>query len=169
LGGSFNPPHNGHVGIAHYILSRSLADQVWVIPCADHPYGKKLATYDDRLAMCRLAFRGIPHVTVSDIESQLPRPSYTVQTIRHLIQDASQKFSLIVGSDIAGDLPRWKDGAEIKTLVGLLTVPRGPGSPIPDVSATAIRQCVSEGKSITDQVPGPVAQYIHTHHLYQTS
>ncbi|PIR20116.1 MAG: hypothetical protein COV45_09090 [Deltaproteobacteria bacterium CG11_big_fil_rev_8_21_14_0_20_47_16] len=169
LGGSFNPPHNGHIGIAQHVLRNDWVDEVWVIPCLDHPYGKTIAPFLDRIAMCQLAFQGIEHVIVSDFESQLSTPSYTVQTLRALKQKFSHDWSLIVGSDISDEvLSHWKDGAEIPTLAPLLLVPRGPRSPIPNVSATNIRKAVQDGTSITALVPEPVAQYIQSHQLYQT-
>lgn len=170
LGGSFNPPHLGHVGIVRYVLDRNLADAVWVIPAAAHPYAKPLAPFSDRMAMCHLAFQGIPDVVVSDVESQLPQPSYTVQTLRHLIRSfAPQKreFFLIVGSDIASDIPNWKDSGELLKLATLIEVPRGPRSPIPDVSATAVRDRIARQDDVTDQVPAPVAQYIQSKRLYR--
>ncbi len=187
LGGSFNPPHLGHVGMAQYVLGRHLADEVWVVPCADHPYAKPLAPFADRMEMCSLAFQGIAQVIVSDLESKLSQPSYTVQTLRHLstavrpkpVEGAtargsadlsragSLQFFLIVGSDIAADVPNWKDGTEIACLAKLIEVPRGEGSPIPNVSGTEIRRRVHQGKPIMDQVPAPVARYIQSHRLYR--
>lgn len=199
LGGSFNPPHLGHVGIIRYVLGKHLSDEVWVVPAAAHPYAKPLAKFSDRMEMCRLAFQGIPNVVVSDIESQLPQPSYTVQTLRHLAtfpsplrqsapwargpcasgaggrgvgqgggetSEALQLY-LIIGSDIIADIPNWKDSAEILRLAALIEVPRGAHSPIPDVSATSVRDYIAHGKAVTDQVPAPVARYIQSHHLYR--
>lgn len=167
LGGSFNPPHLGHVGIARYVMDRDLADGVWVIPCLAHPYAKPLAPFENRMVMCQLAFRGLEHVVVSDVDAALPRPSYTVQTLRYLVKHPYHTFFLIVGSDIIAGIPNWKDSAEIQKLAALIEVPRGPASPIPNVSATSVRDRVAHGIDITDAVPAPVWEYIRSHHLYR--
>lgn len=173
LGGSFNPPQNAHVEIARYVGLQKMADEIWVIPCADHPFGKSLAPFADRLAMCRLAFQNMPRTVVNDIEQHLPRPSFTVQTLRHLrrsfaaARDDTTEFLLIMGSDVAQELPKWKDAAELSKLARIVIIPRGPGSPIPDVSATETRKRIQNGDDITDQVPAPVAQYIQSHQLYR--
>lgn len=173
LGGSFNPPQNGHVEIARYVHSQKLADEIWVIPCADHPFGKNLAAFSDRLAMCRLAFQGIPWLAVNDIEQHLPRPSYTVQTLQHLrksftdAQDDTAELLLVIGSDVAKELSKWKDNAELSKLAKIVVVPRGENSPIPNVSATTVRKQIQQGEDVTDQVPASVAEYIQSHHLYR--
>lgn len=168
LGGSFNPPHLGHVGIARYVVDHQLADEVWVLPTASHPYAKPLAPFADRMAMCTIAFQGIPQVTVSDVESKLPPPSFTVQTLRHFKKVfVAADFFLIVGSDIIADVPNWKDSAEIQRLATVIEVPRGPDSIIPNVSATEIRDRIAHRKIITDLVPMLVAQYIQAHQLYR--
>lgn len=177
LGGSFNPPHLGHVGIARYVVDHQLADEVWVLPTASHPYAKPLAPFADRMAMCTIAFQGIPQVTVSDVEAKLPPPSFTVQTLRHIsrsfapqkpgAQDDTVELFLIVGSDIIADVPNWKDSAEIQRLATVIEVPRGPDSIIPNVSATEIRDRIARRKIITDLVPMLVAQYIQAHQLYR--
>lgn len=168
LGGSFNPPHNGHVAIAEFVLAKGWVDEVWVIPCVDHPFGKTLASFSDRLAMCRLAFQGISRVTVSDVEAQLPQPSYTVQTLHALRQQFQHDWSLIVGSDIADNVvAQWKDGSKIPTLADLLTVPRGTSSPIPNISATEVREALKNDRTTAGQIPEQVATYIQSHNLYR--
>lgn len=168
LGGSFNPPQIGHVAIARYVREQNLVDEVCVMPCADHPYGKDLAPFADRVAMCALAFHGMPHVVISDLEAHLPAPSYTVQTLRHLHATVHHaQFFLIVGTDVAQDIVNWKEGAEVQKLATVIEIPRGPNSPIPNASATDVRRRIHAGESITDQVPAPVAQYIQAHGLYR--
>lgn len=168
LGGSFNPPQIGHVALARYALEQKLVDEVCVMPCADHPYGKTLSPFADRLAMCQLAFHGMAHVVVSDLEAHLPTPSYTVQTLRHLHATVHHAtFFLIVGSDVANDVSHWKEGAEIQKLATLITIPRGPQSPIADASSTEVRRRIQAGESIADLIPAPVALYIQSQQLYR--
>lgn len=167
LGGSFNPPHLGHVGMAKYIVDQHLADEVWVLPTASHPYSKALLPFADRMAMCELAFQGIPHVIVTDIESKLPQPNFTVQTLRHLQKNFSHQWMFVVGSDAAADIPNWKDSAEILKIATIIEVPRGPHSVVHNASATEIRDRIAHNTPITDLVPAPVEQYIQSHQLYR--
>ena len=72
LGGSFNPPHLGHALLAQAVLAVAEVDAVWVLPTAEHPFGKALAPLSDRMAMCELAFRHLGDaVAVSEIERLL--------------------------------------------------------------------------------------------------
>lgn len=167
LGGSFDPPQLAHVAIARHVIQQKWADEVWVIPCAGHPFGKNLAPFEDRMAMCRLAFKGIPGVIVNDIEQHLPQPSYTVQTLRHLSEKFHHEWLLVVGADVAAEMSQWKESAALAQLAQLLVIPRGPGSPVPDVSATEVRKRLHQGDDVTSLVPAPVAQYIQSHQLYR--
>ena len=89
LGGSFNPPHLGHLLMAVAVYATEEIDHLWIIPTADHAFGKKLAPFEDRVRMCHLAFRHLAGgAAVLDLESRLPREpgtaSYTVDTLRAL-------------------------------------------------------------------------------------
>lgn len=154
--------------MARYVRDQNLVDEVCVMPCADHPYGKNLAPFVDRLAMCTLAFHGMPHVVISDLEAHLPTPSYTVQTLRHLHATVHHaQFFWIVGTDVAKDIVNWKEGADVQKLATLIEIPRSADSPIPNASATDVRRRIQTGESITDLVPAPVATYIQAHSLYR--
>jgi nicotinate-nucleotide adenylyltransferase len=169
FGGSFNPPHIGHVAICEWIFAKNLADEIMVVPCLVHPFGKHLVSFEDRYAMCLFAFRDIgPKVVVSKIEKYLGGTSHTIRTIRHLINtNPDSKFSLVTGGDIQQQTKEWLDFGEIKKLVPIIAIPRGPKSPIPDISATETRRRVAAGESILDLVPKEVAVYIITHRLYR--
>ena len=87
FGGSFNPPHVGHVLGVVYALSTAPIDEVLVVPVYQHPFAKDLAPFADRLAMCRLAFGWLPRVTVSTVEEELGGESRTLRTVEHLRAD----------------------------------------------------------------------------------
>lgn len=168
FGGSFNPPHNGHVEVCRYLLRNGDVDEIWVVPCFNHPYGKELAPFADRMAMCRFAFNEFrSKVRVSDAESKLGDISYTVDTVRHF-QGINPyfKFYFIVGSDTLDDINMWKGSLELRSMIQFVSVPRGGDSPIPDISASNIRDCIKRGKKFTELVPKEVAIYIVTHGLY---
>lgn len=167
FGGSFNPPHHGHVGACRYLLAHHLVDRVLVVPCWIHPFQKALAPYADRLAMCRAAFAGLPGVAISEIEQALGGVSHTIRTVRHVraVHPAAQPV-LVVGADLLTEMAAWQDISAIRAEAELLPLPRGAGGPIPDVSATVIRACVARGEPIDTMVPPAVAEYIVRHRLY---
>jgi nicotinate-nucleotide adenylyltransferase len=169
FGGSFNPPHIGHVSICEWIFAKELADEVWVVPCFIHPFGKHLAPFEDRYNMCLFAFKDLgPRVVVSKIERLMGGTSHTVRTIRYLIDGhPGCKFSLVTGGDIKAQAKEWQGFDQIKKLVPIIDIPRGPRSPIPDVSATEVRRRISAGEPFVEMIPRPVAVYIVTHRLYR--
>lgn len=127
LGGSFNPPHIGHVLVSCYVLATSEVDQVWLIPCARHAFGKPLAPFHHRFAMCCLAVEALPtgRVHVSTIEHERHAVSWTIDTVRALKQQSPDDIvSWIVGSDVLPEITQWKDFDQLQHLVSFLVVPR---------------------------------------------
>ncbi len=168
LGGSFNPPHEGHLAICAWLLQSGQADRVLAMPCYEHPFGKELAPFEDRLAMTRLALQTFgDKVEVSDLEKRLGGVSYTIRTVEYLTEHFPKtQFSLVVGSDIGAEKHKWKEFDKLEELVAIITIPRGEESHIPDVSATDIRARVASGTSLEGLVPQVVADYIREHRLY---
>jgi len=169
FGGSFNPPHIGHVAICEWLFAKDLADEIWVMPCHIHPFGKELVQFKARYEMCLFAFGEFgPKVHVSKIENTLGGVSHTIRTIKHILEQYPEhRFSLITGGDLQAQTSEWIDFDQIKALVPIISIPRGPKSPIPDVSATEIRNRIAAGESFVDLVPKGVAVYIVTHRLYR--
>jgi nicotinate-nucleotide adenylyltransferase len=141
FGGSFNPPHAGHYEIARRLARRKGIDEVWILPVYRHVFGKKMPLFGRRLRACRGFFKGLgPKVKVKDWEKRLGGVSYTVRLLRFFKKRyPTARFSLAVGSDAYRERRSWKDFPEIQRLARLIVFPRGPKSPIPDVSSTAIR------------------------------
>ena len=107
-GGSFNPPHVGHVLAAAYALSALPVDEVVVVPCFVHPFSKELVPFEDRLTLCELAMGWLPNVTVSRVEQELGGESRTLHTLEHLQrQHPDWAMRLLVGADILADTPKW--------------------------------------------------------------
>lgn len=126
LGGSFNPPHLAHALLALSVLATEPLDGLWVLPCADHPFGKDLAPLEHRVRMCEHAFSRLSAgVKVVDAEKVLPTPSYTVKTLAalHAVRPGIQP-SIIIGTDILMELHRWKAPTRLRELARLLVVPR---------------------------------------------
>jgi nicotinate-nucleotide adenylyltransferase len=141
FGGSFNPPHFGHYEIARRVARRKSIDEVWIVPAYRHAFGKKMTPFAARLKACRAFFAGLkPKVKVRDWEKRLGGVSYTVRLLRFLKKKRpNDVFYLVMGSDAYRERRLWKDFSKVEKLARLMVFPRGPESPIPDVSSTAIR------------------------------
>ncbi|OGQ04026.1 MAG: nicotinate (nicotinamide) nucleotide adenylyltransferase [Deltaproteobacteria bacterium RIFCSPLOWO2_01_44_7] len=168
LGGSFNPPHLGHVGICRYVLEQKKVDEVWVIPCFEHPFDKPLVSFDHRFKMCELTFKEFDDkAVVKDVEKQLGGKSFTLRTVQFLKKENPKlEFFLILGEDAAKEAKTWHQYDKLKKAVSWLIIPRGPESPVPDVSATDIRKILQEGKNVGKYLPQLVYQYIVQNRLY---
>ena len=111
FGGSFNPPHLGHLNSAMYAAAQLQPDVFLIIPDYRPPHKAMEVgspTPEERLALCRLTFAGVPNVEVSDMEIRRGGKSYTVDTVKELLRrypDAD--FYLLVGTDMLLDLGRW--------------------------------------------------------------
>lgn len=180
LMGSFNPVHCGHLAVARYVLSQELADEVWLVISPQNPFKnpEDLAPFEDRLEMVRLALAeiGDARLKACDAEADLPHPSYTVNTIRHL-QDSYPdiQFIILAGSDIADQLPRWHKADELRHMVRFLIYPRNYGTaspemaraPMLEVDSTSVRAAIAAGVSVgTGVIPEPVLEYIRDKNLY---
>lgn len=177
FGGSFDPPHVCHTLLCLYVLEMTDVDKILWAPCVDHPFGKPAAAFEHRLAMSRLAAKPLgPRVEVSDIEDTLPRPSYTINTVEALRrQMPGARISLLVGSDILGELDRWERIEDLRRLVEFIVVPRGgfvadtkqPAIALPRLSSTAIRDALRVGRSVEGVLTPAVREYIARNELYR--
>ena len=149
FGGSFNPPHVGHVLGVVYALSTAPIDEVLVVPVFQHPFSKHLAPFDDRLQMCRLALGWLRGVTISTVERELGGESRTLRTLEHLrATSPSLSLRLLVGADVLGDLPKWHRWDLIAELAPPLVLgrsgvafhdggdPRAPAAGAPEADVT---------------------------------
>ena len=126
-GGSFNPVHFGHVGLAKWVSEHTDLDEVWMMVSPNNPLkdSRELADEQVRLAGVQKAIEGIPHVVASDFEFHLPRPSYTANTLRALAAAYPQHtFSLIIGEDNLRILPRWREWEYIVANYRIFVYPR---------------------------------------------
>lgn len=169
FGGTFNPLHNGHMTIVRSVLEQGLADEVWMLITPCNPWKKNQDLPDDRLRydMVARAVKDMEHVFASDYEFNLPKPSYTANTLRHISADyPGREFILTIGADNWVKFNDWKEsdyilenfriiiyprkGFEIKDL------PKGTAllnCPLVDISSTQIRQMIKNGEPIDNLVP----------------
>jgi nicotinate-nucleotide adenylyltransferase len=126
FGGSFDPPHDGHVAMVRRILADGLAAFVHVVPAAAAPLkGAAVAVAAERLAMTRLAFAGLDAVRVEDLELARPGPSYTIDTVRQLAgAHPGDEWRLVIGADQLGQLAAWAGYRELLDLAPALVLAR---------------------------------------------
>lgn len=177
FGGSFNPPHVAHQMAALYVLETAPVDELWLVPAVRHAFGKALAPFADRLAMCERAAAALgPRVRVCAIERELGEESRTLRTIRRLQQDhPGHRFSLVIGADLLGEVPSWLGGAELQRTVPFIVVGRGgfPAAPqtpvaLPGISSRQVRAALAAGQDVSALVPRAVLDYISAHNLYKS-
>jgi nicotinate-nucleotide adenylyltransferase len=176
LGGSFNPPHVGHLMNATYVLATREVDRVWLMPVYQHPFAKRLAPFEDRLRMCALAVTHLGDaVQGSDVEREVPG-GRTVDTLEHLMaRHPEHRFALIVGTDILPETSKWKAFDRVEQLAEVIVVaragypsPRASGPPLPEVSSTLIRERLSRGEDVSALVPREVLRYVAERGLYRS-
>jgi len=174
FGGSFDPPHVGHVLVAAYVLASHSIERVLVTPTAAHAFGKKLSSFEDRLKMCELAFEPVRGVELCTIERELPEPNYTLHTLQALASRfPNVRLRLLVGSDLQRETHAWHDFASIQTLAPPLWIARQGNDPIagepamPDISSTDVRKRVAAGAPTTGLLSPKVAEYVRSHGLYR--
>jgi len=159
FGGSFDPPHRGHLKAVQNLLVLGKIDEIWFMPCYVHVWDKKLAPARHRLAMTRLLKNQKIKVSVLEIEQK--KPVYTIETLKLLNSCYHQhQFFWIIGEKNLSELVKWKEAEKVKKQ--LLIVPEIPG-----ICSSLIRQRIKQGKSIKNLVPAKVAAYIKKHGLYK--
>lgn len=183
LGGTFDPPHNGHIAIARAALKELGLDKILFIPAKIPPHKTKqhITSPEHRLNMLRLATSQINGFEVSDIEIKRSGPSFTVDTLEQLhAADPGAKLILIVGADNVTEIEGWYEPETIAGLASIAAAPRGDfplmgkfadriiffSMPPTDISSSDIRNKVNAGRPINGLVPPDVADYIIKHGLY---
>lgn len=184
--GSFNPVHVGHMIIANFMATQTDLDQVWLVVSPQNPLKNKssLARDYDRLHLVRLAIGDNPLLRASDFEFNLPKPSYTIDTLTHLREKyPDRQFVPIMGGDNLATIHKWKN-YEILLRDYEIYVYRRPGAvpdeylndhpnirlfdaPTMNISSTYIRHCIRAGKSVQYLLTEPVYEYLLSSNLYR--
>lgn len=133
LGGSFNPPHRGHLAIALAAIRQAHVDEVWFIPSAQAPLREDVpVSFERRVAMLEAMIAPYRRLRVCPIEAELPQPSYTITTVTSLVQRFPEiEFAWIIGSDQADQFDRWKESEKLKSLIPFIVVPRDHHDRVP--------------------------------------
>lgn len=185
LGGSFNPVHNGHIMAASYIAQTAGVDGVWMLlsplnPLKEDP--SALLPDLKRLEMLEIAVKGVKDVEVCDIELSMPKPSYTINTLRYLSKRyPRRRFKLIIGSDNWKNFNKWLNYQEILDDYGVIIYPR-PGYALPpiyedgvdviqaptcDLSSSWARAAIARGMDLSVFLPNGVFDYITENGFYK--
>lgn len=194
-GGSFNPPHIGHQIACMWMVEALNAREVVVVPTFKHAFGKQLLDFKHRVAMCELMCdmwvnstqqlfgnannRAPGQVWVSQMESSLPHPNITLNTVKEFIK-VRDKVAVAIGSDLLHGLDEWTGWDEVLNLAKVVVVGRtGAGHADHDyelyqypvelsaISSSQIRGQVRRDKDITGLVPANVKKYIEDNGLYK--
>lgn len=184
FGGTFDPPHNGHIHLILSLMEAHRLDRVLIVPALLNPLKPPIASVEHRLSMAHLAFDSLPGCTVLDIDVRRAGPSYTIDTVNILMEQdgefaTAQKF-LLLGADAADTLPRWRQVDQLLRLVRPLIAARGepPKALIEaaqqgwtqtgllDISSTDIRSRIHQGLYVDHLVPERVMKYIREFNVY---
>ncbi len=188
FGGSFNPPHVGHLAVAEACAEAAGLDRVLWMPAATPPHKQAdptLAPAAGRLAMTRAAIAGNPRFEVSDLEIVRQGVSYTVDTLRQLrVEHPAADLALLVGGDSAVGFASWREPRAILALARLVVYAR-PGAdplavpdwvreqmqlvegPLLEISSTALRARLAAGRTVRYLVPDAVREVIERRGLYR--
>ena len=131
-GGSFNPVHFGHVGLAKWVIEHTDLDELWLLVTPNNPLKPAgiLAPEQERLNGVREAIKDIPHVVASDFEFHLPRPSYTANTLRELQKAYPEhEFTLVIGEDNLAIFDHWREYEYILVNYRIFVYPRRSNNP----------------------------------------
>ncbi len=194
LGGTFDPPHNGHLAIAQAALDYLGLEQVLFAPTRQPPHkpNQPITPVDARVEMVRLAISRYSAFVLSRVDVDRAGPNYTADTLRLLRRQFGDDTAMyfIMGMDSLASLLTWYKPEEIVRLCKLAVIQRPgftadlsvleakipeirervvfvPASPV-DISASDIQRRVRKGESIAGLVPPAVAAYIQQHHLYKS-
>ena len=184
--GSYNPIHIGHMAIANYIIEFTDIDQLWFVVTPQNPLKGKDNLLEDyhRLELVTRAIGDDNRFRVSNIEFNLPKPSYTINTLTHLQEKfPNHSFVIIMGSDNLGSFHKWKNHEMILGNYGIIVYPRpgfdrdklivhpnitvAEGAPLMEISSSFIRDSIKKGKDVRHFMPQKVWEYLDEMNFYR--
>jgi nicotinate-nucleotide adenylyltransferase len=184
--GSFNPVHVGHLIIANYLVENSDLNELWMVISPHNPFKKRSSLADD-YARYEMVFKAVeehPKLRASNIEFDLPQPSYTIDTLTYLKEEHPEhEFVLIMGGDNLRGFHKWKNYEQILKYYEIIVYKRPDyelgalqdhpkiqiieDCPQMQISSTFIRKMIKEGKSIRYWVTEEVREIIEATNLYR--
>ncbi|MCX7959594.1 MAG: nicotinate (nicotinamide) nucleotide adenylyltransferase [Deltaproteobacteria bacterium] len=180
FGGSFDPPHIGHMMACYYILATTDIQKIWLVPSYRHPFGKESAPYDMRVRMCEISSEIFKErVEVKRFEEEMGEgssgPVYTIDLLKYLSEKfTSDRFYFVIGSDILAEAEKWKDFDRIENYARLLILRRRGVDPaedykavLPDVSSSLIRENIKKSIPVSGLLCNDVIRFIEENNLYR--
>ncbi|MFD1736643.1 nicotinate-nucleotide adenylyltransferase [Bacillus salitolerans] len=181
LGGTFDPPHNGHLLIAYEVYESLSLDEVWFIPTKIPPHktNKQVTKVGQRIDMLKLTLEGHSCFSINTIELEREGPSYTYDTISLLKKTYNHDFYFIIGGDMIEYLPKWYKIDELIQLVSFVGVCRigystessypiiPVSTPLFDISSSFIRERIKKKGNTELLIPPNVKNYIEENGLYE--
>ncbi len=194
FGGSFNPPHNGHIHLAKSVYEALQLDEVWLVPAKQPPH-KSAAAYapaEDRLAMCRLIAQAYPWMRAEDYELRQDAVSYSYYTVTHFAKThPDSKLFFLIGGDMLRIFKKWYRWQEILQYTAIAAIAREPQEYAElekyaeelrqygeiyllnvetiTISSTKIRDNVQKRQNNSCYLPEKIVQYINERNLYAGS
>lgn len=184
--GSFNPVHHGHLIIANHILNESIVQEIWFVVSPQNPFKEtsSLLNEQHRLNLVKLAIDDMPRMRASHIEFNLPKPSYTIDTLVYLEEKyPNHKFQIVMGSDGYKNIDKWKNAEQLlknypiiiynRPMFEITEMQKGKvtivDAPLLEISSTHIRKLIKAKKSIRFLVPENVLKEISKEHYYSST
>ena len=183
--GSFNPVHNGHLSIANYFIEFTDLDKIWFVVSPQNPFKNKSSLLNEyhRLELINLAIDDFPNFHASNIEFNLPKPSYTIDTLIYLREKYLEKeFVLIMGGDNLVSIHKWKNYKQIVDSTELYIYPRPNfdserynklynitivNAPLMEISSSFIRKSIKENKDVRFFLHKKTSDYIKEMNFYK--
>lgn len=166
FGGSFDPPHVGHLLAATYVLATEPIDDLWLVPVFQHPFGKQFAaSYDHRVLLCeKLGFE----VSRAEQESGQSRTVDLLEWMHN--KYTNYTFALVLGTDLKAERAQWKNFDRIQQLARIVELHRGGFTQgevtLPEVSSTEVRARLKRGEDVSHLVPRAVLAAIRAAGTY---
>ena len=191
FGGTFDPPHTGHIELALSVCDKMRLDKIIFIPAGNPPHKQDVKKTDKshRYQMVQLATESYPQFEVSDFDVKNEKPNYSYITIDHFKKEyPDSEIFFIIGADSLRDFPFWMNYRDLATMCKFIVVPRpgvsesdyfknfAPDDPKPellfledfsyDLSSTELRKKLTRGTASDADLPAGVKEYIEKHRLY---
>jgi len=174
LGGTFDPPHLGHLAVARIALWTGDIDAVWMLPCWEHAFGKKPKDFHHRASMCQQMVEEEKDVLVCTDEAEI-KSKCAMDILTYIIKkNPDKEFRLILGTDNYWKMDQWEDRPGVYKLARPLWVERSGESRIPervcflsnDISSTKARQALTDGEPVNEMLHDKVIKYIVQNKVY---
>lgn len=187
--GTFNPIHFGHINIANFLVNNDLVEKVWFVVTPQNPVksSNNLIDFMHRYEMVKIQVKDNNNLLASDIELNLKRPNYTINSLRYISKTyPNNSFSLIIGEDNFVNFKKWREYKEIMSYYKIYVYPRKTRlktdmklimsnniemikAPLIDLTSTNIRNSINDKDCTNQFISDSVYKYITTNNLYKSS